>query len=219
MPDGTILVVVATEAERPPADFDSALPSARCEVLVCGVGKTGAAVATAARLAQGGVAAVVSFGIAGAYPAGGLGIGDVVVATEVAVIDEGLETGEAFVAFGRPGMPVPGAAWMPCDAGLVDRLVSGPQPSFRLEAGRVATVSVCAGTSRLAEERGRSGAVAEGMEGAAAAWAARACGVPFVEIRGISNLCGPRGADGTGAPFDLRTAATNAAVVLRRLFP
>lgn len=223
MPDGTILVVVATEAERPPADLcaDSAAP--RCEVLVCGVGKTGAAAATAARLAQGGVSAVVSFGIAGAYPAGGLGIGDVVVATEVAVLDEGLETGESFLPFsspiGRPGMPVPAAMWAASDADLLDRLLSGPQPSFRVEAGRIATVSVCAGTSRLAEERGRSGAVAEGMEGAAAAWAARACGVPFVEIRGISNPCGPRGADGQGAPFDLRTAATNAAVVLRRLFP
>jgi len=209
----TVLVVVATEAERPAGAFD---------VLVCGVGKSGAAARTAAWLAGRGpddapVAAVVSFGVAGAYPSSGLAVGDVVVASEVALLDEGLETGERFVPFARPGMDVPGAAWTPCDAALVDRLVSGPPRAFQVVAGRVGTVSVCAGTSRLAEERGRHGVVAEGMEGAAVALAAAARGVescvPFVEVRGISNLCGPR----DGAPFDLVTAVRNAAEVLALL--
>lgn len=203
---GAVLVVVATEAERPPGAPD---------VLVCGVGKTGAAAALASRLADGpAVGAVVCCGVAGAYPASGLAVGDVVVATEVAILDEGLEAGDRFVPFARPGMDVPGAAWTPCDAALVDRLVSGPPQSFQVAAGRVATVSVCAGTARLADERGRTGALAEGMEGAALAHVARRRGVPFVEVRGISNPCGRR----DGAPFDLETAARNAAAVAAALF-
>jgi futalosine hydrolase len=202
----TVLVVVATEAERPAGEG--------FEVLVTGVGKAAAAARTTERLAGGDApAAVVSFGVAGAYPGCRLGVGDVIVATEVALVDEGLESGDGFVPFARSGMDVPGAAWAASDAALVDRLVSGPPPGFTLLTGRVATVSVCAGTLRLAEERVRSGALAESMEGAAVALAAARRGVPFVEVRGISNLCGPRG----GARFDLVVAVQNAAQVLHAL--
>lgn len=202
-----VLVVVATEAERP--------EGAGFEVLVTGVGKAAAAVATAERLLRGApVAAVVSFGVAGAYPGCGLGVGDVVVASEVAVVDEGLERGERFEPFAKPAMEVPGAAWAPADAALVDRLVSGPPPTFTLVRGRVATVSVCAGSLRLAQERVLTGAVAESMEGAAVALAAARCGAPaFAEVRGISNLCGPR----DGARFELALAVRHAAEVLARL--
>lgn len=202
-----IVVAVATEAERP-----GDLPAA-WEVLVTGVGKSGAAVAAARRLAEGGVTAIVSFGVAGAYPGSLLDVGDVVVATDVAVLDEGLETGPRFVPFDRPGMTVPGAGWSPTDPSLRDRLLSGGPHAFRVVAGRIATVSVCAGTARLAAERAAAGAVAEGMEGAAVAIAAARAGVPFAEVRGISNPCGPR----DGAPFDLRTAVDHAALVLRGL--
>jgi futalosine hydrolase len=74
----------------------------------------------------------------------------------------------------------------------------------------VATVSVCAGTHELARERSRDGAIAESMEGAAVAYAARRRGVPFIEVRGISNLCGPR----SGAPFEIASAVRHAAEVL-----
>ena len=196
-----LLVVIATEAERPRAG--------RFEVLVCGVGKTGAAAATAARLAQGGIRGVVSFGVAGAYPGAGLDLGDVVVADEVAVIDEGLDTGERFVAFAKPGMIVPGAVWTACDRSLVHAMAGGA--GFRVATGRIATVSTCAGSERLARERRATGAVAEGMEGAAVAHAASLFGVPFAELRGVSNLCGPR----DGARFDLVTAVRNAERLLR----
>jgi futalosine hydrolase len=55
-----------------------------------------------------------------------------------------------------------------------------------------------------------TGALAEGMEGAAVAYAASRFGVPFAELRGISNLCGPR----EGARFDLEGAIRNAAKLL-----
>src|SRR5688500_12390503 len=204
-----LLIVVATEAERPAVGAESVV-----EILVCGIGKTAAAAATALRLVQGGVGAVVSFGVAGAYPAGGLAIGDVVVGTEAAVVDEGLESGGAFVPFSSPGMHVPAATWMCSDAALVDRLVSGPPHAFRVEAGRIATVSVCAGTQRLADGRGRT-ALAEGAEGGAVAHVCGLVGVPFAEVRGISNPCGLRDA----APFDLGLAVAHAGEVLSRLVP
>jgi len=195
-----LLVVVATDAETP-RDVDA-------EILVCGVGKIGAAAATAARLAKGGVRAVISFGVAGAYPGAGLDVGDVAVATDVAVVDEGLETGTKFVAFARPGMSVPGAQWRRCDASLVADAPA--DATFRVVKGRVATVSVCAGAARLATERAATGAVAEAMEGAAVAHAASLFGVAFAELRGVSNLCGPR----DGARFDVSIAVANAAKLL-----
>jgi len=199
-----LLVVVATDAEHPQDGIG--------EVLVSGVGKSAAATAAALRLAQGGIDAVISFGVAGAYPGGDLAVGDVVIATEVAVVDEGLETGTAFRRFERPGMAVPGAKWSPTDPVLRSRL-AGPAEGFAVAEGRIATVSVCAGTARLATERGAEGVLAEGMEGAAIALAAARHGVAFAEVRGISNPCGPR----DGAPFDLESAVRNANVVLRRL--
>ncbi len=200
----TLLVVVATDAESP--------DPAAGEILVCGVGKAAAATATALRLADGGIDAVVSFGVAGAYPRSGLAVGDVVVATEVAVLDEGLETGSSFQRFERPGMSVPGASWTPTDPMLRSDLV-GSAAGFRIAEGRIGTVSVCAGSERLADERGAGSVLAEGMEGAAVALAAARHGVPFVEVRGISNPCGPR----SDAPFDLASAIRNANTVLMRL--
>jgi futalosine hydrolase len=199
------LIVVATEVERPSSDF---------EILVSGVGKTAAAVVTAERLAVGPpVPAIVSFGVAGAYPSTGLVVGDVVIATEVALVDEGLDAGSHFVPFSRPGMEVPGGTWTPTDPSLVRRLASGTHRLFTVKSGRVATVSVCAGTHELARERSRDGAIAESMEGAAVAYAARRRGVPFIEVRGISNLCGPR----SGAPFEIASAVRHAAEVLAAL--
>ena len=202
---GSLLVVVATEVEIPSLGG--------VETLVCGVGKSAAGVRTALRLVDGGVRAVVSFGVAGAYPGGGIELGDVVVATEVAVVDEGLETGARFEPFDRPDMPVPGADWTATDPGLCTRLDAPVGADFSLARGRIATISVCAGTERLANERASSGAVAESMEGAAVGYAASCCDVPFVELRGISNACGPR----EGAAFELALAVRNAGVALARL--
>ena len=199
------LVVVATEAERPRLDS--------VDVLVCGIGKAAAASATAHRLSTGLPEAVVSFGVAGAYPSSGLRVGDAVVATEVALLDEGLETGEAFVPFGGAELPVPGAAWAATDPVLRERLLIERASEIRVEPGRIGTVSVCAGSSRLARERERSGALCEAMEGAAIALVAARYGVPFAEVRGISNPCGPR----DGAAFDLEAGVSGAHSVLTKL--
>ncbi len=203
MPKGAVLLVVATEAE---AEALGAAPGR--EVLVSGVGKIAAATATALRLADGGLHAVICCGVAGAYPGAGLEIGDVVVATEVAAIDEGIDDGERFTPFARPGMPVPGTAWRATDPVLRSVLSVGGE----MRTGRIATVSVCTGSTRTAQERAATGALCEAMEGAAVATVAARYALPFAEVRGISNPCGPR----DGAPFDLEAAATAAASVVFR---
>ncbi len=202
----TLLIVVATEAERPDLDLGEDV-----QVLVCGVGKIGAALGVADRLARGGVTDVVSFGVAGAYPSLGLAVGDVVVATAVAALDEGRQDPEGFTPFDQ--MPVPGAEWRATDETLRGLIRSSRDGEFAIVHGRVATVSVCAGTDGLAAERLRSAAIAEGMEGAAVAEAAARGGVAFAEVRGVSNMCGPR----EGRPFDLTGAVASASLVLRTL--
>ena len=134
-------------------------------------------------------------------------------APRVAVLDEGIDDGSSFTPFARPGMTVPGSEWIAVDENLRAAIRPRPGPDFRVVHGPIGTVSVCAGSQRLHDERTRTGAIAEAMEGAAVAHAAREAGVPFLEIRGISNPCGPRG----GAPFDLAIAVGNAANVLAEL--
>ena len=200
-----LLIVCATEREVPRVGFG--------RVVVCGVGKTAAALITARELAAGGVSAVISFGVAGALPGSGLQVGDVAVGTLTRLLDEGLDTGELFVSFADGPMPVPGGEDAPTDVVLTGRLLADTDVSFRVESGLIGTVSVCAGTDRLAIQRARCGAIAEAMEGAAVALAAQQFGVPFAEVRGISNLCGPR----DGAPFELDLAVQHATRVLARL--
>jgi futalosine hydrolase len=110
-------------------------------------------------------------------------------------------------------MAVPGGQDTPTDVELTGRLLADSDVPFRVQSGLIGTVSVCAGTDRLALERARSGAIAEAMEGTAVALAAQQFGVPFAEVRGISNACGPR----DGAPFELELAVRHATLVLARL--
>jgi futalosine hydrolase len=57
-----------------------------------------------------------------------------------------------------------------------------------VKVGPFATVQECSGTDELGLERGaRFGAVCENMEGAAAAHVCALYGVPFLELRAMSN--------------------------------
>lgn len=189
-----ILVIVAVEAER------TALPACRASphvlVEVAGIGRTNAAAACAARLAEASgrgapFAAVLSVGIAGALPGSGLGPGDVVVADACAYAEEGiaLPDGHADVrALGFPLGDFEGNR-VPVDPALLAAL------AHLGTVGTVATVATCSGTDVAAGSvRARTGAVAEAMEGAAAVHAARRAGTPGIEVRAVSNTTGDRAA-------------------------
>lgn len=185
----------------------SAEPLGGCvDMVVTGVGKVNAAAAVAATLAPA-HAGVISLGIAGILPGAGLSLGDVVVASAMRYPDEGKLTTEGYLPLSRMGFahgPFDegfGLAATPAWAttlrdGLESRLCAGADRATvahapRILRGAIATVSTCSATDALARQVvERTGAIAEGMEGAAAcqvaAWHARAMG----EVRVLSNTTG-----------------------------
>jgi futalosine hydrolase len=188
------------------------------DILHCGVGKANAAGALAKVLAEnpGTYAAVMNAGIAGALPpsgpGGGLGVGDLAVATSCVFGDEGIVTPKGYESVAQMGFPMnehDGGMSFLCDQRLVDscRRV-GARP------GPIATVSICSGTDAVAREiAGRTGALAESMEGAALALVAHRWGLPMTELRAMSNFTGDRAEQ----QWDIRRALSNLGQALRTL--
>lgn len=159
-----------------------------CDVLLTGVGKANAAGAVAKTLAASGYGAVLSVGVAGSYSS--LQIGAVVLGVSSLYADEGVQAPDTFLdiaALGFPPTDLPGTAF-PADPRLLEAL-----RHLADSVGSIATVSSCSGTDALAVERaGRTGAIAESMEGAAVAHTAHRLGIPCAELRVISNNAGQR---------------------------
>lgn len=160
------------------------------DVLMTGIGKANAAGAVGRCLDATKYDLVVNAGIAGTLAA--LPIRSTVVATFSIFADEGIQTPTSFLdcsAMGFPlgdfeGSAVPASpaalAWL---RGFLEHATFAP----------IATVSTCSGTDTLAAAiRGRTGAVAEAMEGAAIALVCKRLAVSFVELRIISNTTGDR---------------------------
>lgn len=134
----------------------------------------------------------MNLGIAGALPNGKpLAIGSTVAATRSIYADEGLALPDgSFVGCSQMGFPLGpfDDRGVPASPGLLDCL--GPLVST---TAPVATVSTCSGTDALASTVAeRTLAVAEAMEGAAVGQVAAKLGVPFIELRVISNTTGNR---------------------------
>lgn len=165
----------------------------RFDLLLTGISKANAAGAVALRLDPDRHAAVLSLGIAGSYPAASPlepPLGAAIIASASIMADEGVRTPGAFIDCAALGFPLgdfPGSSIAPDDElfQLLTPLADA--------AGAIATVSTCSGTDQLASElQARTGAIAEGMEGAAIGLAAHRLGVAFAEIRTISNTTGDR---------------------------
>ncbi len=148
---------------------------------------------------------VLQMGMAGAFPREGYGtgarVGDVVVATHEIYSDTGSSSPKGWLSAAELGLPlarVDGAelgGCFPLDAGLVRGAIAAieaeawPEPRPRVVSGPCVTASRVTGL--LAEGEAvvrRWGAVAESMEGAAAAHICALYAVPFLEVRGISNM-------------------------------
>jgi futalosine hydrolase len=168
---------------------------ARADLVLTGIGKANAAGAVARALDVSRHAAVVNLGIAGALPGGGLAIGDVLLGTASVFADEGAQTPSAFLDCDALGFPIgdfPHGA-VPCSLDTRDGFGAALEKLFP-KRGAIATVSTCSGTDALARAIAeRTSALAEGMEGAAAALVCHRVGVPFGEVRVISNTTGDRG--------------------------
>lgn len=177
------------------------LPLVRCT----GVGKIAAAVACTEALIEFRPPLVVNFGVAGAYP-GGPEVGALCMVAREFLADEGVEQEDGFRSMKalKLGEIGPFLADDGATRAVAQRLGGIPVVDG-------ATVSSCSATdARSSEVAARTGAAVESMEGAAVAMAASACGVPWVQLRAVSNRTGDRAK--AGWDLDRACAALHDAV-------
>lgn len=166
-------------------------------VLICaaGVGKISAAAATAVLIERCQPSLVINTGCAGAYGGSGMSIGDLAVASEEVLGDEGALTSAGWQDLQTMKLPslVQGNRLYYNDIPL-SKLASEKAMQLadyygvHLTRGRFVTVSTCSGSRLRGEEMARRcRAVAENMEGAAVALTCLRYGIDCLEIRGISN--------------------------------
>ncbi|MFL6161276.1 MAG: futalosine hydrolase [Jatrophihabitantaceae bacterium] len=186
----------------------AATPAGLVDVVAGGVGPVAAALSAAALLAAAGYDLVISAGVAGGFPPAE--VGGLVAAERVAFADLGAELADG----GFAGLP---------ELGLGEVLIEADPALARLLAerakavtGTVLTVHTATGSAARAERLRDAfpGAVAEAMEGAGVAMAAQRAGVRFGELRGVSNLVGPRDRAGWQLGPALAALATGFADVL-----
>ncbi|MFI6267896.1 futalosine hydrolase [Micromonospora zamorensis] len=213
-----LLVVTAVPAEA--EAVRAGLTDPTVTVTPVGVGPAVAGAATARLLALAEAAgrpyrAVVSAGVAGGFT-GRAEVGDTVLGTASIAADLGAESPDGFIPVDELGMP-------PAMLGVGGVVPTDPSLLAALRAalpaattGPVLTVSTVTGTAASTEElrRRHPEAVAEAMEGYGVAVAAAQAGVPFAELRTISNPIGPRDRDAWRLREAL-TALTAAAPALR----
>jgi futalosine hydrolase len=173
------------------------LSSSRFPLVVTGIGAVNAAHALTTYLAtHSKPRLVIQTGIAGAYVPAGVPVGSVLLADTEIYGDLGVLTVNGWQPMEAVGIPVVAARdgqparfnYFPLDAKLVAR-ASGIAGSLVVRTGPFLTLSVITGVRALGDElHGRFGALCESMEGAAAAHVCALSDVPFLEVRGISNL-------------------------------
>ena len=180
-----LLVVTAVAAEADAVRAGSMSDVVR--VAVVGVGPAAAAAGTARLLAQSPYDGVISAGIAGGFP-GRAEVGATVVGRRSIAADLGAESPEGFLPIDDLGF---GSGVVEADPELVKALTTALPGAVSGDVLSLATVTGTAATAaRLAASH--PAAVAEAMEGHGVATAAAQAGVPFAELRTISNPIGPR---------------------------
>jgi futalosine hydrolase len=170
-------------------------------VLFCigGMGKVNSA--HAATLLSGyNPSAIIVFGIGGAYPSSKAKIGDVALAKEEIAGDEGVLTPEGFKDTEFIGIPL-----LKTSTSVIYNRYTSPDSLIRqsfqslyaglrgeektVHLGTFVTLSTCTGTTERARElEERYHGLCENMEGAAVAQVAELHRIPWVEVRGISNV-------------------------------
>jgi futalosine hydrolase len=163
---------------------------------VTGIGKVNAASAATLLLERFTPEILINTGCAGACAGSGLSVGDLAVASAEGFPDEGVETPQGWRGLDLIGIPVFAGRGervfntVPLDGDLAAGALScAREHGFRAELGPFHTVSTCSGTAgRGRELLLRYPGICENMEGGALAQVALIYGVPFLEVRGISNL-------------------------------
>lgn len=180
-----ILVVTAVTAEA--EAFRQRLDPDRIVVEAVGVGPAAAGAGTARLLASRPYRAVISAGIAGGFR-GRAEVGGLTIGTRSIAADLGAESPDGFLPIEELGF---GSSVLEADPILIKALHDALPSAVPGDILTLATVTGTAETTdRLATRFPR--AVAEAMEGYGVAVAAEGAGVPFAELRAVSNPVGPR---------------------------
>lgn len=221
--DNRLLLAVASGGEysavlKALSVSDSAAPGDWCAVhfdafsiLQTGVGKSNSAGAVARELAVGKLSnrnygAVLSFGIAGSLVEH-VKIGSTVFASAAVFADEGTP----FIAE-QEWTSLEQSGWARTSFVSEDYSWSQYLSSTADHIGAIATVSTISGTDEIAAQYAkRTGALAEGMEGAAIAQVCARLEIPFAELRVISNRCGNRNVN----KLDIPTSSNRLIQVVR----
>jgi futalosine hydrolase len=187
----SVLVLAATPFE---AAQLGGIPAA---VVVTGMGAVNTAYALGRFLAAADrPSLVIQTGVAGAYVPSGIEVGSVVLATEEMYGDVGVITPEGWLPSDVIGIPLVEATAahparyneFPCDPEIVARAstVCGPLVA---RTGRFLTLAQVTGVRAIGDAlHRRFNAICESMEGAAAAQVCAMHDIPFLEVRGVSNL-------------------------------
>jgi futalosine hydrolase len=189
MSEALLVTATALEATR--------LSVSRFPLVITGIGPVNAAHALTRYFAtHAKPSLVIQTGIAGAYVPAGIPVGSVVLADTEIYGDLGVLTLEGWQPMEAVGIPVVAARdgqparfnYFPLDKTLVARASSIGAPLIA-RTGPFLTLSIITGVRTLGDElHERFGALCESMEGAAAAHVCALHDVPFLEVRGISNL-------------------------------
>jgi len=175
---------------------EATIGTLRVVVSAGGVGKVNAAAAAAVMIDRYQPRLVINTGCAGAYVGSDLSIGNLVVASEEVLADDGVIVADGWKDLRYMNLPSVeqegGSCYniLPLSRSASERAVHlADTLGIILKRGRCATVSTCSGTiSSGAELSQRWDSIAESMEGAAVAQVCLRCGVDCLEIRGISNM-------------------------------
>ncbi|MBJ6726625.1 futalosine hydrolase [Geomesophilobacter sediminis] len=181
---------------------------------ITGIGKVNAAYATTLLLERYTPRLLVNTGCGGAFPGSGLGVGDLAVASSESLADEGVQTPQGWRGLDLIGIPVFEKRGekvfneIPLARDLAEQArFDAETRGYRTALGGFLTVSTCSGTAvRGTEMLQRFPGICENMEGGAVAQVALIYGVPFLELRGISNLVEDR----DFRRWNLQLAVTNA---------
>lgn len=182
-----IVILSPTETETAPLRCGS---TNGVPIRITGVGAYRCAVAAMAAVRDCSPDLLILAGIAGAYPGGGLSVGQTVLVASERAADAGSFTAGDFTP-------------------KFSERYDCPYLSDGLPFGRADSNSVGVAGTPFAD---RDGVQIENMEGAAFFYACLQCGVPFLELRAVSNR--------VGDPFpewDVRGAVTALADSLREL--
>jgi futalosine hydrolase len=160
-----------------------------------GIGKVNTAAGLALAIERLQPSSVIQFGIGGAYVNSFASIGMVMAATHDTHIDSGVRTAEGWQGMAQVGFPLlsKGAEThynvFPTDKALTQVIMNATNlPTSIFATSETITGTFDEGTA-VQEQFDVS---IESMEGAAAAHVSLALGVPFAEIRSVSNIVGER---------------------------